>query len=213
MLATPISIDDFNGYSYYRQVPALYRRADGFQGRPLPCFGGTGTGGIEDVQFVLSRQGYSPIAILRIKPRTTQEIFAPFTDLMMQVKAGFGRNITHLPAVFGVSRQTLYNWINGEIPKQQHQEKIEQLAIAAQVFTNAGFKPNPLSLNRIVNHGKSFLELIEQGGNGKATAERLIRIEKRGVIAREKLNALLGNRSLSISDDADMGHFDFHENV
>jgi transcriptional regulator with XRE-family HTH domain len=117
-----------------------------------------------------------------------------YTDLMKEVKAGFGRTMSHLPAVFGVSRQTFYNWLNGEIPKKKHQEKLVQLAASARVFIEAGFKPTALSLDRTVLHGKSFIELIGQGADGKESAERLIRLEKRGASAWAKLDALLGER-------------------
>jgi len=210
-LAVPVA--DFNAYPYYRSVPAIHSRATVAEGRPLPCFGGSGTGGIEGVQFVLSRQGYSPYAILKIEPTTTREIYAPYSDLMREVKAGFGRTMSHLPTVFGVSRQTLYNWLNGEIPKEQHQNKLLQLAAAARLFTSTGFKPTALSLDRTVANGKSFIELIGQGADGKGTAEKLIRIEKRGASAREKLDALLGDRSSPRPDVADMGRPAFNENV
>jgi transcriptional regulator with XRE-family HTH domain len=161
----------------------------------------------------MSRHGYSPYAILKIEPTTARKIYAPYTDLMREVKAGFGRTMSHLPAVFGVSRQTLYNWLSGEIPKEQHQSKLVQLAAAARVFTSTGFKPTALSLDRTVAHGQSFIELIGQGADGKGTAERLIRIEKRGASAREKLDALLGERSPSRPDIADLGRPVFNENV
>jgi transcriptional regulator with XRE-family HTH domain len=109
-----------------------------------------------------------------------------------EVKAGFGRTMAHLAAVFGVSRQTFYNWLNGEIPKKKHQGKLVQLAASARVFIEAGFKPTSMSLDRTVVHGKSFIELIGQGADGKEIAERLIRLEKRGASARAKLDALLG---------------------
>lgn len=210
-LAVPVA--DFNAYPHYRSVPAIHSRATVAEGRPLPCFGGSGTGGIEGVQFVMSRQGYSPFAILKIEPTTTQGSYAPYTDLMREVKAGFGRTMSHLPAVFSVSRQTLYNWLNGEIPREQHQSKLLQLAAAARVFTSTGFKPTALSLDRTVANGKSFIELIGQGADGKGTAERLIRIEKRGASAREKLDALLGERSPSRPDVTDLGRPAFNENA
>jgi hypothetical protein len=94
--------------------------------------------------------------------------------------------------VFGVSRQTFYNWLNGEIPKKKHQGKLVQLAASARVFIEAGFKPTSMSLDRTVVHGKSFIELIGQGADSKEIAERLIRLEKRGASARAKLDALLG---------------------
>jgi transcriptional regulator with XRE-family HTH domain len=140
-------------------------------------------------------------------------MYAPYTDLMKEVKAGFGRTMSYLPAVFGVSRQTLYNWLNGEVPKEQHQGKLVHLAAAARVFIEAGFKPTALSLDRTVANGKSFIELIGQGADGKESAEKLIRLEKRGASARAKLDALLGDRSSSRPDVAEMGRPALNENV
>jgi hypothetical protein len=118
MLGLAIPVADFNAYPHYRSVPATHSRATVAEGRPLPYFGGSGTGGIEGMQFAMSRQGYSPFTIIKIEPTTTLPTYAPYTDLMKEVKAGFGRTMSHLPAVSGVSRQTpkssikedLYNW-------------------------------------------------------------------------------------------------------
>jgi transcriptional regulator with XRE-family HTH domain len=210
-LVLPVS--DFNTSAYSPPVPAIYRQA-AVVGGTLPCFGGSGTGGIEDVGFfTMLRHGYRPVTIL-LEQAAPQDIRAPYPDLMKEVKTGFGRTMSHLPAVFGISRQTLYNWLNGEkTPKAQHQGKLVQLAAAARVFIEAGFKPTALSLERTVAQGKSFVELIGQGADGKETAERLVRIEKRGATAREKLDALLGDRTTSRPDVADMGRPALDENV
>jgi hypothetical protein len=213
MIGLAVHPGDFNAHAHYRPVPVIQRRTTIGDGSPLPSFGGSGTGGIEGVQFVMSRQGYSPFVVLRAEPAITQKAYAPYTDLMKEVKAGFGRTISYLPAVFGVSRQTLYNWLNGEIPKEQHQGKLIQLAAAARVFAEVGFKPTALSLDRTVSQGKSFIELIGQGADGKETATRLVRVEKRGAMAQEKLNALLGERSSSSPEIADMGRPTVNEDV
>jgi hypothetical protein len=120
----------------------------------------------------------------------------PYTDLMKEVKAGFGRTLSHLPVVFGVSRQTLYNWLNGATPGEQHWDKLVQMAAAARAFTEAGFKPTALSLERTIAQGKSFVELLGQGADGKETAEKLVRIEKRGTVEKAKFDALLGGETL-----------------
>lgn len=213
MFGLAVPFDDINVHAHYRPAPAIYKRAAVGDGDQLPCFGGSGTGGVENVYFVMSRQGYSPYAILKVELAAAQETFAPYTDLMKEVKAGFGRTISHLPAVFGVSRQTLYNWLNGETPKEQHQNKLVQLAAAARAFTEAGIKPTALSLERTLAQGKSFVELIAQGADGKETAERLVRIVKRGTVAKAKLDSLLGGRTPSRPDVSDMGRPAFNENV
>jgi hypothetical protein len=213
MLPFIFPVGDINAYTHYRPAPAIHRQAPVAEGGSLPSFGGSGTGGVEDWQFANARQGYSPYAILKVQLAEAQDAYAPHADLMKEVKAGFGRTMSHLPSVFGVSRQTLYNWLNGETPKEQHQGKLVQLAAAARLFTEAGFKPTAPSLERTVAQGKSFVELIGQGADGKETAERLVRIEKRGAAAREKLDALLGDRTPSRPDVADMGRPALNEDV
>lgn len=86
----------------------------------------------------------------------------------------------------------------------------EKLA-AARAFTKAGFKPSRLSLDRTIAQGMPFVELIEQGADGKETAEKLIRIEKRGAVAKAKLDALLGDRTPSRPYVSDMGRQAFNE--
>ena len=114
-------------------------------------------------------------------------------------------NMSHLPAVFGVSRQTLYNWLSGEIPKEQHRDKLVQLAAAARVFIEAGFKPTPLTLERTVARGKSLIELLSEGADGREMGQMLVRIVQRGTAAREKLDAMLGDRKAPRLDISDMG--------
>jgi hypothetical protein len=213
MLGLIVPVADFNAYPHYRSVPAIHERAALTAGDLISYFGASGTGGIEDEQFLMSRKGYSPFPILTMVPTPSLEVYAPYVDLMKEVKAGFGRTMSHLPAVFGVSRQTLYNWLNGEIPKKQHQGRLVQLAAAARVFIEAGFKPTAMSLDRTVAQGQSFIELVGQGADGAKTAEKLLRIEKRGTTARQKLDALLGDRSFSRPDVADMGRPALDENV
>ena len=161
----------------------------------------------------MSRRGYRSFEILKGDLPVAKEAYSPYTELMKEVKVGFGRTLSHLPVIFGVSRQTLYNWLNGETPKEQHQGKLIQLAAAARVFTETGFKPTALSLDRTVAQGKSFVDLIGNGADGKDVAERLVRIEKRGASAREKLDALIGHRAALRPDVSDMGRPALNESV
>jgi transcriptional regulator with XRE-family HTH domain len=118
---------------------------------------------------------------------------------MQQVKVGFGRTMSRLPEVFGVSRQTLYNWLEGETPKLAHQERLRQLAEAAKVFAGLGIKPTPAMLDRTVAQGMSFIELMAAGSDGQETAKKLIRIVERGNDSRAKLDALLEGRRARLS--------------
>lgn len=189
----------------YKPIPAIYGRAPAAEGGPLPNFGNVGTGGFEGLNFVTSRQGYRRFQIMAVEPVVPAAPYAPYAELMDEVKAGFGRTMSHLPAVFSVSRQTLYNWLSGEVPKEQHRDKLVQLAAAARVFIETGFKPTPATLERTVARGKSFIELLGEGANGQEMAQKLIRIVQRGATAREKLDAMLGDRKAPRLDASDMG--------
>lgn len=182
----------------YRPAPAIYGRATG-DGRPLPIIGAVGTGGMETGGYYLKRMGYQPLEVV---PNDARLETAPFAKLMQEVKVGFGRTMTRLPEVFGVSRQTLYNWLDGETPKEAHQAKLAQLAEAARIFSALGFKPTSLLLDRTVSNGKSLLQLLGEGADGRETAKKLVRISQRATESRAKLDDLLGGRKarLEVSD-------------
>ena len=192
----------------YRPVPAIYDRAT-IESRPHPLIGAAGTGGLESASYYHLRMGYQPFVVVTV---ITPPIHAPFATLMGEVKSGFGRTMTRLPEVFGVSRQTLYNWLEGETPKEAHQVKLKQLAAAAQVFAAFGFKPTSQLLDRTVSEGKSFLRLLSEGGDGRETAKRLVRISQRGAETRTKLEDLLGGRKAR-PDVSDIGTNSLNESV
>lgn len=192
--------------AYSAPVPAIYQKDERANSWPahLPSFGGAGTGGLENVSFYIDRQGY-PTFTIDIVDLPDPVIGTSYTNLMAEIKNGFGRTFSHLPAVFGVSRQTLYNWSGGEQPKELHQAKLVQLAEAARVFTITGFKPSALNLQRTVAKGKSFIALLSEGESGRETAQKLIRIVNRGTADRNKLNALLENRKAPPLESSDWG--------
>ena len=199
--------------SAYRPVPAIYGRADAASGAgipPMALFGGAGTGGLESEAFYRARQGYQTFLI--IERPTPAMAASPFVELMTEVKAGFGRTMSRLPEVFGVSRQSLYNWLDGETPKDVHHAKLEQLAAAARVFTELGFKPTSATLDRTVAQGKSLLQLLSEGADGKEAAKKLVRIVQRGADSRAKLDALLGDRKAR-PEASDMGTPSLNEEV
>jgi transcriptional regulator with XRE-family HTH domain len=196
-----------------RSTQSAYWRPAAAEGRPLPTYGTSGTGGIESVDFYLYRAGYRAFVVVKGLRHAPPTPFAPYAELMEQVKTGFGRTMTRLPEIFGVSRQTLYNWMAGETPKSAHQPKIEQLAAAARVFSQLGIKPTSDLLDRVVSHGKSFLQLLADGSDGADTAAKLVRIAKRGSDSRSRLDAILNSRKPERPDVSDMGSPSLEEDV
>jgi len=174
---------------------------------PAMCFNHVmnGTGGNCSLQFYRERYGYRPFQIIERKSTGEPVPVKPFARLMTEIKEGFGRTLTRLPTVFGVSRQTLYNWLDGETPKEPHQAKLVELTEAARVFAAAGFKPTSTLLDRTVAGGKSFLELIANGADGAATARSLMRIVERGLTSKAHLAAALADVPAAPRHSGDIG--------
>lgn len=172
----------------------------------MPIIGAAGTGGVESGDYYrrlhVLPMGYRAFLFV-VVPADVSEV-RPYAALMQVIKSGFGRTMARLPEVFGISRQTLYNWMNGETPKPAHQEKLRQLADAARVFSALGFKPTSLALDRTVMQGKSLLQLLSEGAEGGETAKKLVRIVQRGNDTRAKLDDLLGGRKARL-DALDIG--------
>lgn len=186
----------FGGYSSSGQsdrsfVPAISRL-------PAPQ---VGTGGVASLAFVLQPYGYAWFCIVS---RTPTQPEAVFSRDMAQVKAGFGRTMSCLPGIFGVSRQTLYNWLDGQTPKEQHQRRLHQLAEAAAIFIELAFKPTPAMLGRTLDSGKSFIQLIASGADGREMAKKLVHGVRRGRDSRAKLDALLAGKKTDL-DSSDFG--------
>jgi len=164
---------------------------------------GPGTGGNSSLEFFRDRLGYRLFPLIEQAVDPTMLAAGSFADLMLEVKTAFGRTMTRLPVVFGVSRQTLYNWLNGETPRGAHQDKLIELAAAGRVFSAADFKPTAAMLDRTVEQGKSFLALLADGAGGADAAHKLMRIVKRGLEARARLEVALAGQPkdrLSVSD-------------
>lgn len=193
-------------YVAQNSVPTFYRRAETMDIPRFPNIGEVGTGGLYTGNYYQSKNGYRKVEFVLAAQETEATTHPPFALLMEDIQAGFGRTMIRLPEVFGVSRQTLYNWLSGvKTPKEQHHAKLHELAAAARVFQAAGFKPNSGTLGRTVLDGKSILELIGQGESGSEAANRLLRIVKRGSGARAKLDDILAGRKLPSLSTPDMG--------
>ena len=173
-----------------------------------------GTGGNSSVDLIRSHFGYRPFSIIEQHDDPPAGAPAPScANLMQEVISGFGRTLSRLPVVFGVSRQTLYNWRDGERPKEVHQAKLTQLAAAARTFSAAQFTPTSPMLDRTVAQGKSFLTLLAEGADGADAATRLMRIVQRDRAADARFDAALPGRPKVKLTAADFGAEAFEEDA
>jgi transcriptional regulator with XRE-family HTH domain len=120
--------------------------------------------------------------------RTPQEDIA-------QIRAVFKPSIAELSSAFNVSRQTIYNWISGERPAPENVEKLNGLAVAADLFLAEGATGSSYLARRRLQNGKTLVEVLRGGGSVPEAARALLEIARKEMAQREALQRRLSNRT------------------
>lgn len=145
-----------------------------------------GTGGHSTSEFFQARGevGYrNPYIMLR--SAETISIVGPTQNLNLVIRVLQLSN-TELARTLSVSRQTVYNWLEGENISLENAEKLANLASIAELFADFDDKKIKELLRRKLN-GKTVLELVAQGHSAATFAKQLISISAREESQRDRL--------------------------
>lgn len=113
--------------------------------------------------------------------------------------------VSDLAKCFKVSRQAIYNWQNGEQPSTEHATKLNDLALAADIFAESGKPVSGHILKRKIVNGKNLFEVVQDGGSAVETARLMLDILGREAKQRKLLSARFAGRSASQGfDDSDI---------
>ena len=128
-----------------------------------------GTGGEASPDYLAQRneRGYRFSEINSPKPNLRSSSLPSFVQSLELIKKTFAISVSSLASVFGVSRQTIYDWQNGAIASELSQSKLQDLVAAANVLIASGLNPGP-SVKRVIREGKSLLEIYRDGGSAAA---------------------------------------------
>jgi len=167
-----------------------------------------GTGGTSDSHFWLKRQarGYSVPQFQGIEAeagqlastRTPAENLARVRDILKPA-------VSDLAAIFGVSRQTIYNWQAGEEPKPEYAARLEDFAKAADVIAAEGIRQQGQLLKRRVAGGQNLLDVMRSGGSAYELVHQLVQIVRREDHQRKAIDARLAGRKRKTIDYAEIG--------
>lgn len=103
-------------------------------------------------------------------------------------------SISHaaLARVMGVSRQAVYNWINGSLPNERHESLIADLYVVNTMLAPTA-EPVRALLTKPIRDGKSFWQLVESGAEPLPLVEQLLvthrQRESQRVLAQQRLAA------------------------
>ena len=142
--------------------------------------------------------GPSKLPIVEIAPARTA------VEDIERIREVLSPGISTLADVFGVTRQTVYNWMKGERLKPEHFARLKDLAHATDLLAESGISLSGTLLKRKVINGKNIFEIVRDGGSARDTAQILIQIVQREQQQRELLSSrLAGRKNLSRSADSD----------
>lgn len=191
MFCTPPVDIDYLVTDFRVKAPMENHRQSLVGDNPLSFYGQVGTGGFNTLAYQGSRLGYR-LFLVGEKSNASEE--QNYGDKVVLIKEVFGRNGPRLAGILGVSRQTMYNWIDGVPPKQSHREKIDELADAADILKRRAIVLDALALDRVVSGGKSFAQILSEGGRSREAAEKLAVLLERGAKKRALLAELSSER-------------------
>lgn len=105
--------------------------------------------------------------------------------------------VSDLATTFGVSRQSVYNWLNGEPVAEENAAKLRDLAQAADVLAYEGIAVNAALLKRKFANGRTLLQVAQAGESARDAALQLVHIHKREATQRNRMAARFANRGKS----------------
>ena len=103
--------------------------------------------------------------------------------------------VSDLATTVGVSRQSVYNWLNGGPVAEENAAKLEDLAQAADVLVHEGVTVNASLLKRKFANGQTLMQIAQAGESARDAALMLVTIHKREAAQRERMSARFANRA------------------
>ncbi|MDR5804001.1 hypothetical protein P9250_30335 [Caballeronia sp. LP006] len=151
-----------------------------------------GTGGhlsLERLQSGVQQALYSTADVAVVDDvRTPAEDLARIRDVLHPA-------VSDLAATLGVSRQSVYNWLNGEQVAEENAARLQDLARAADVLAHEGVAVNAALLKRKFANGRTLMQVAQSGESARDAALVLAQIHQRESAQRERMNARIANRA------------------
>jgi transcriptional regulator with XRE-family HTH domain len=149
---------------------------------------GIGTGGqllLEHVQRNVQKTQYMVIELEQV--RTPSENLARIREVLNPA-------VSELATTLGVSRQSIYHWLNGKPVADENATKLHDLAQAADVLAHEGIAINATLLKRKFANGLSLMQVAQAGESARDAALMLTQIHKREAAQRDRMNARFAKR-------------------
>jgi DNA-binding transcriptional regulator YiaG len=155
---------------------------------------GIGTGGELSLEHLQRSVRQTQRMVPVVEVGEIDQIRTPSEDLS-RIREVLNPAVSDLATTFGVSRQSVYNWLNREPVANENAWKLQDLARAADMLAHEGVSINSALLKRKFANGRTLMQVAQAGESASEAALMLIQIHKREVAQRERVNARFANRA------------------
>ncbi len=155
---------------------------------------GIGTGGELSLGHLQRSARHAQHAAPAVEVAEVEHIRTPSEDLT-RIREVLNPAVSDLATTFGVSRQSVYNWLNSEPVAEENAAKLQDLAQAADVLAHEGVAVKATLLKRKFANGKTLLQVAQAGESARDAALLLVQIHKHEAAQRERMNARSANRA------------------
>jgi len=159
----------------------------------LASVGTGGTLSIEQLQRTAMNARYSA----QVAEMTEIEPVRTPSENLSRIREVLNPAVSDLATTFGVSRQSVYNWLNGEPVAEENAAKLQDLSQAADVLVHEGVAVNAALLKRKFASGRTLMQVAQAGESARDAAVLLAQIHKREIAQRERMSARFSNRMKS----------------
>ena len=164
-------------------------------GAALTCIGTGGELSLEHLQRS-AQQAQHKVSVVEVAEvnlvRTPGENLSRIREVLKPA-------VSDLATTFGVSRQSVYNWLNGDPVANENAAKLQDLAQAADVLAHEGVSINAALLKRMFANGRTLMQVAQAGESARDAALILVQIHKREAVQRERMNARFANRAKTLA--------------
>lgn len=176
-----------------KAAPAVVRLV-GWVTAASAALAGIGTGGklsIEQLQYSTHQKQYTEY---RLEVVEIEAVRTPAENLK-RIREVLNPAVSDLATTLGVSRQSVYNWLNGGPVAEENTAKLQDLAQAADMLAHENIAVNAALLKRKFTNGKTLFQVVQAGESAMDAAVMLVQIHKREAVQRERMNARFANRA------------------
>ena len=165
---------------------------------------GIGTGGelsLERLQLN-ARQAQHMVSVIEVAE--VEQVRTPRENLS-RIREVLNPSVSDLATTFSVSRQSIYNWLNGDPVADENVVKLQDLAQAVDVLAREGVDIKAALLKRKFANGRTLMQVAQAGESARNAALVLVQVRKRESVQRERMSARFANRAKTpASSDFDL---------